>query len=657
MDMVNGEKELNEMTLGKVCDICGIALPESFDRSLKIGMVYAHPMLLKKGAVAFCTVTGKEVEHCKEALKKDASIVLTSMELKNSFFKNEEKVIGIPNVFESIQRYERYIKSLFDLKTVTVTGSVGKTTTTEMVKAVLLEGGLRLTSNYSVDNSHGAILRTMQRIKNDTQIYLQEVGASAIGYVEKSAKGLQPDAVIITNIGDAHLDCYGTREQILKDKASLIDNMNCGGVAFLDLDDPMLRTYKSDKTIKYYAINDKTADYYAENIVSKNTEQNFDIVDKSSGERYRATIQLPGEWNIRNALAAFAVARHFGIDTEHIIRGLGNYRPSGIRQNICNVGGYTLYLDTFNSAPNTVVDSAKALCGMEPEEGGKRNLVVGDMAHLGKEENELHYWVGTELAKLNWDLLVCFGPRAYYIYKGVLDSGVKKNVKFFEEEEREYLNTFIRRNIGRKDITLYKGCQAIDLSRTIDAVYGTSFYHNNEMVSVNFEEVRYRTIGEYYREFNKLMTPNVRKLRISDESGCVRRISPDACREQNKLEQVVIDDGIVNIGQAAFFRCFHLKSVTLGRGLRFIEANAFNSCVRLENICIPEGSIHIGDRAFYDCYALESVTIPASVGFIGEDVFTNCQKLTLYLEKGSYAEEYAKENNLKYEYISSQQEG
>lgn len=243
------------------------------------------------------------------------------------------------------------------------------------------------------------------------------------------------------------------------------------------------------------------------------------------------------------------------------------------------------------------------------------------------------------------------------IYKGVLDSGVKKNVVFFAEEERESLNNFIRSSIGRKDITLYKGCQAIDLSRTIDAVYGTSFYHNNELISVNFEEVRYRTIGEYYREFNKLMTPNVRKLRISDESGCVRRISPDACREQNKLEQVVIDDGIVNIGRAAFFRCYHLESVTLGRGLQFMEARAFNSCVRLENICIPEGCIHIGDRAFYDCYALESVTIPASVGFIGEDVFTNCQKLTLYLEKGSYAEEYAKENNLKYEYISNQREG
>lgn len=653
----NGEKAVERMTIQKVCSITGVPLPESVDGKRKAGTVYAHPALLEKGSVIFCSNRLSWKEHCYEAQRKDAALIVTYPGISDPSVKNDPRVVEVDDTSVCLTRYIKYIRDSFSTKIITITGTVGKSTTTGMFHAVFGDAFKTYKPNV-IDNSREAAFRIIQGLHNNDRFYIQELGAAAPNYIGATARGLTPDAVVITNIGDAHLDKYITRERILEDKASLIENMRKGGVAFLDKDDEMLRNYQTERRVIYYALHDKTADYYAENIVLTNLTQCFDIVERRTGIRYNAQINLVGDYNVRNTLAVFAAGRHFGIAAKEILKSLRIYHPAGIRQNICNIGGHTLFLDTFNSAPNTLIGSVKALGSLELAAGGRRILVAGDIAHLGSDTEEMHHSVGVELAKEkelgNCDLLVCFGTLAKHIYLGAVESGMS-DALFFDENDRESLNTWLRENIRPEDITLYKACQATNLPMTIDAVYGTTLYHLNEFVYVHETDsetdgtrIRLNKVGKYH-QFKALLDKHATELTIPDD-GTIRRIAPEACMKSS-LTKVTIPDRIVNIGARAFFKCFALTEVQLPKNLLYIERSAFNSCVQLESVVLPEGTRHLEDRAFYDCLHLSSVTIPASVGYIGKDVFKNCKDITLHVKEDSYAHKYAQDHSIAFELI------
>lgn len=653
----NGEAVVKQMTIGEVCAITGVPLPECVDGNKRAGIVHAHSARVENGSIIFCSNRFTWKNHCYEAMKKGAALIVTYPGISDPVVNNDPRVVVVNDTSVCLTRYMKHIRDSFDTKIITITGSVGKSTTTGMFHAVFGEAF----KSYRPDvifNSREAVFRILQGLHNDDEIYIQELGAAAPDYISATAKGLTPDAVVITNIGDAHLDEYITREGILKDKASLIENMREGGVVFLDKDDEMLRNYKTERCVVYYALLDKTADYYAENIFTSNLVQYFDIVERNTGRRYNAQINLIGDYNVRNALAVFAAGRHFEIGAEKILSSLRNYRPTGIRQNICNIGGHTLFLDTFNSAPNTLIGSVKALGSLNPAPGGRRIFVAGDIAHLGKDANEIHYDVGIKLAKEkelgNFDLLICFGKLAKQMYLGATQSGLQ-DALFFEEDDRESLNLWLKENIRPEDITLYKACQATNLPMTIDAVYGTTLYHLNEYVYINETDgkigdinVRFNSVGKY-NQFKELVDKTVTELTIPDD-GAIRRVAIEACRE-TKLKKVTISDKIVNIGARAFFRCYDLTEVHLPKNLLYIERGAFNSCVRLEDIVLPEGTRHLEDNVFYDCYRLSSVTIPASVGYIGNNVFKNCKNVTLYVKENSYAHQYAQNNSIAFKFV------
>lgn len=653
----NGEKVIAEMTFDKLCSITGVPLPKEIDGRKKTGIVYAHPAQMKNDSVIFCSNKLEWKWHCYEARRKQAGLIVTYPGIEDSDCLSDPRVVEMDDTSVCLTRYMKYVRDSFDTKIIAITGSVGKSTTTGMFHAVFGDNFKTYKPNV-IDNSREAAFRIIQGLHNDDEFYIQELGAAAPNYITTTARGFTPDGVVITNIGDAHLDLYNTKEGILKDKASLIENMRDGGTAFLDKDDVMLRNYKTDRNVIYYALYDKTADYYAENIVMKNLSQYFDIIEKSTGVRYNAKINLAGDYNVRNALAVFAAGRHFGISVDKILDSLRKYRPTGIRQNICSIGGHTLFLDTFNSAPNTLIGSVKALGSLEITNGGRRILVAGDIAHLGSETEKVHYDVGVALAKEslfgNCDLLVCFGKLAKHIYLGALESGMTNSL-YFDENEREKLNCWLKENIRCEDITLYKACQATNLPMTIDSVYGTTLYHLNEYVyvyefdgKINDISVKFNKVGKY-QQFKALLDKSINELVIPDD-GVMRRIAPNACMESG-LNKIIIPDSIVNIGMRAFFRCFNLTEVHLPKNLLYIEREAFNSCTRLESIVLPEGVRHLEDRVFFDCYRLSSVTIPASVGYMGKDVFKNCKDITLFVKENSYAHKYAQNNSITYKFI------
>ena len=652
-----GKNPLRSMTLGKLCEIIEVPCPSGLSADMFCADVLGSPIAARKDS-AVIEWKGERAggaELCQEALDKGACVVFCHRAIKEGSFRDNPLVVAVDSPTDCIAKYIKYARDCFDVKVVTVTGSVGKSTTMEMLICVL-GSAFNIHHGKSIDNSRGAVIRLAQQLEPSHQVYLQEVGAAEPHHVESMAKGLCPDVAVITNIGTPHLDKYKTPENILKDKATLIDYMKDDGVGVLDMDNKYLREYKSSRPIIYYAIEHHEADYYAENIRVSGDEQSFDIVCRGSGARYHALIHIRGEHNVRNALAAFAVGRHLGMDANKIVAALATYAPRGVRQNVVEVGGYKLFLDMFNSSPESLIGSSRVLEDMAIPKGGKRIVVAGDIARLGDYSQKGHYNAGLEMGKSKVDEIYCFGQDAIYLYEGAKKAGFK-NILY--TNDREELNDWIRTRVTRNDIVLFKGSQIINLAATVDAVFGTKYYHEYQGVFISTEEldIEYRHLGDYV-ECSKVKSNKAASLAVQQRVNgkTVRRIGNTAFQECRQMTEVYIPDGVVNIGERAFYICPKLTDVRLPATLRMIEQSAFNYCRSLKELSLPDGLISIGPRAFYDCVALESLRIPASVGFIGKEAFAHCPKLTLSVELGSYAHEYCRKAGLRYVVVDGAEE-
>ncbi|MDP8052299.1 Mur ligase family protein [Pasteurella atlantica] len=592
-----------------------------------------------------------DIDSCRQALSKGVALVFVRKEVKNKFIDNP-RVVGLESPMKCLSRYLSYIRSLYKGKIVTITGSIGKTTTTMMMKKVL-EDAYKIHFGSSIENSDADVVKIFQGVKPQDEIYLQEVGAAFPGYIEKSAIGLQPDVTVITNIGPAHYDTYQSIENILYDKTSLVRNLSPGGVAFLDMDNQYLAKYKTDKKVIYYSLHNEQADYYAQNIIIDNNSISFSICSKNTPQKINARINMLGEHNVRNALASYAVGKHFNIADEDIINSLAQYSPQGIRQNVVNVGGYHIFLDCFNSAKESFLGAVKTLPTIPLKLNGKRIVIMGEIDRLGDRSIEIHKEIGAELKDYEFDYMYCVGNNIIHTVQEAHKNGIK-NIEFVPSTAQ--LLDIIRNNITRDDLVLYKATQlTVKLPHIIDAVYGTKFAYELEGYFVNYKKdknIEYRYVGpilelwRYSKDVVHITTPS------HFENKEIRYIGRYAFSECRQLETVKIADTVKNIGICAFYICPNLKYIKLPKSLKIIMQSAFNYCINLEEVEIPYGAIQIGIRAFYECKNLKKVIIPETVGLIKKEAFDKCPLLTVHCIENSYAYQYCLENNLQYQLMS-----
>jgi len=476
--------------------------------------------------------------------------------------------------------------------------------------------------------------------------------------VESSAVGFRPHACVITNISNAHMDLYKTLDNILWDKTSLERHLHKDGVVFFDIDDERLRNAPVTHRVITYALDREDADYRAINIKTDENAKFFDILCEDG--MFPAKINIVGNHNVRNALAAFAVGRWLKIPPESIVKSLEKYKPSGIRQNLMNVGGFYILLDAFNSNPTAVIEGVKAMNDVELPEGGKRVAIVGDIYKLGERTNEFLQDLGKDLAnhKQYFDILYCFGIDAVNIYESAKENGVES---VYHSSDLDELTSWIEENVKRNDITLYKGGHNDILAafpKAVDAVYGTmrqKFAQDAIKAKTNIEvdNNRFSLMWEHL-EFNGLMvdseTDPLTAFEVPAEiEGCsLKRIGENAFARRKELQSVVIPDSVMNIGHSAFYVCSSLEQITLPENLKYIERSAFNHCLSLRSVVLPPKTLHLEIRAFYECKNLVQIYIPESVGYIGTEAFGKCPVLTIYGHSGSYAEEYALKNEIPF---------
>lgn len=647
-------KKVTQYTIKEACQIIGVDLPEEYtdiaDEVLSNIAMSVNSLSTGGGFL----LAGKNKEDrartLESALKKNPKVVFYGKASRKLEALQNVPHIELQDSYDAMVLLSAHTRKKLGLKVVGVTGSLGKTTTKEIVHSVLSQSFVA-SKNYGNRNNTKGIFNSLQSVNEDVQFYVQEFGV-AIGKrsMESKVNACLPNAAIITNISEPHIDDLGSKENILKEKLKLVTEMEEGSPAFLNYDDEMLKEVKLEKhPIISFAIENKEADYYAENIQFIEDYITFDAVH--AGRRTPIVLHSRGRHNVGNALVAMAVGEWFGMSVDEIVRGIDAFRSEGIRQSLVNIGGYRVYVDCYNTAPISLLGSVDVLERIEVEKGGKRIAVVGDIVRLGTEEERLHIEVGEKIARSTLDFVLCFGNKNAKL----LADTIRKNGKAaLYTDDRDELNTWMRGLITRKDVTLVKGPVARLLSKSIDQVFGTSYHVSSEHHEVIVEN-DYKCDILFEKEDHSKKTAALLQYNGKDAEHMVpaRFQNVDVfsiferCFKNNKeLRKVVVPEPIYNISDEAFAGCVELKEVVLPSTMMVIGAKAFAGCDSLEEFVIPEGVIEVGEEAFSGCKNLKKVTLPESIGHIGEEAFKGCENIVLCCEKNSYSEEYAKNHNL-----------
>lgn len=398
-------------------------------------------------------------DFVKDVAEKGVGAVVCHKEVECS-----APVIYVKDTKDALLDFASYYRhSIKDLTVIGLTGSVGKTTTKEMVACVMAENGETLKTEGNFNNEIG-VPKTLFRLDNTTKNAVIEMGMDGFGQISALTKCVKPDCAIITNIGVSHIEILGSREGILQAKLEMLEGMEKGSSLFLNGDNDMLSTVKNDDyNIVFFGIENKNCDVLAEDI--KEIGLSTEFVAVKGDIRQKITIPTVGIHNVYDALSAFAVGLEYGISPENIAKGLENYAPSGMRQRIREVGGITVIEDCYNASPDSQKAGLNSLCKIAKE---RKIAVLGDMLELGDYSETAHRTVGEYAADCGVDVLYTYGKESKYM----ADSAKKKglNTVFAFTDKTELTNTLLS-EIQKGDTLLFKASRGMKLEEVFEKIY------------------------------------------------------------------------------------------------------------------------------------------------------------------------------------------
>ncbi len=325
---------------------------------------------------------------------------------------------------------EFYLKQL-SIPVVGITGSVGKTSTKEMTYSVLSQKYRVLKTAGNFNNELGLPL-TVFRLRDTHEMAVLEMGISHFGEMRRLAKVARPDTMIMTNIGDAHVENLGSRDGVLKAKTEFAEFLKPDGHVILNGDDEHLATVHELNGVRpiWYGL-DKKNDYWASNLVSLGLKGTRCDLHTPLGNIAGVTVGMPGRHMVYNALAAAAAGVVYGLTLEQIKAGIESNETLAGRFNIIDTPRYTIIDDCYNASPV----SMKASLDVLQDGTGRRVALLGDMAELGPDEKQLHASVGEHAARLNIDAVYTAGPLCKCLAQAARQGNPALDVQAFDTLE------------------------------------------------------------------------------------------------------------------------------------------------------------------------------------------------------------------------------
>lgn len=402
-------------------------------------------------------------DFIEQAVERSAAAVLTH---------RQQEQYSIPALYVEDTRQALLdlaggYRQQFDCPVVAVTGSVGKTTTKEMIAAVLSQRYQTLKTQGNRNNTIGMPLTALE-LEEDTEAAVFEMGMSDFGEIAAMAACGQPNIAVITMIGTSHIEFLGSREGICRAKMEILEGLAArGGIAVLNGDEPLLWEQKDRLfgRIVWFGRENPACEFRAEDVSCQDGVLRFTMIWPEG----RCTVHTAsqGEHNVTNALAAAACGWLLGLDADELADGLAAYQPVGMRERRYEKNGFTIYEDCYNASPDSMEAALRALHDMP---GGHKIAVLGGMGELGDYAPEGHRRAGRAAAQYA-DRVLAYGANTEYLCEGALQAGMNEQaVQCYPSHET--LVQALREIAQPGDVLLFKGSRAMQMENALKLFLG-----------------------------------------------------------------------------------------------------------------------------------------------------------------------------------------
>lgn len=448
-----GLKALNAETISKM-----VNGRLEISSKIIVNQISIDTRTLEKGSL-FVAIKGERFDghdYIKQAVANGAAIVMVR---EGTNLPEKVPAIFVPDTLEALGKLAHEYRKLFKIPVVAVTGSVGKTSTKEMIAAILAAKYKVHKSKGNYNNDIGLPLSVLE-MDDEHEVAVFEMGMRGFNEISALSKIVNPDIAVITNIGISHIERLGSRQNILKAKLEILDGMKDKGIVILNGDDELLsglRGLLTQKTL-FYGI-DENQDIWAYDLSSSGEEGVYFQV-KTGENDMKLFIPAPGIHNVHNALAGIAVAEALSMSESEIRKGLENFSGEQMRLSIKEKDGIKFINDSYNAAPSSMTAALDVLCEIAGEK--RKWAVIGDMLELGDWAKEAHRKIGRLVSKSGIEYMVAIGSLAKWYVEGANEDPATKTItKLFANasEAKPYIKTLVQKG----DVLLFKGSRIIKM--------------------------------------------------------------------------------------------------------------------------------------------------------------------------------------------------
>ncbi|SEN11819.1 UDP-N-acetylmuramoyl-tripeptide--D-alanyl-D-alanine ligase [Paenibacillus sp. OV219] len=385
-------------------------------------------------------------------------------------------VVLVDDTTAALQQLAATYRDGLNLRVVGVTGSNGKTSTKDMVAAVL-SGALRVHKTDGNYNNHIGLPLTLLDLSEDVDAVVLEMGMSEFGEIDLLTRLAKPDVAIITNIGDAHMQQLGSRAGIAKAKLEIVAGLREGGLLLVNGDEPLLHEGLAQTAlpegveVQTFGLGSDNQ-WTAEAVTGDAISSTFDV--KGQNGLLRIALPVAGAHNVSNVLAAIAAAKKLGVQDDVIREGIHGLKLTGMRiEPIRAYNGAMVLNDAYNSNPTAVRAAIDLLAGLS---GYRRKwLVLGDMLELGPDEAAMHGEIGAYVTPDKVDAVLTYGPLSQHTaseaakhFEGKIAAQGEKQVCAFEDKNE--LAQWLRARVAPEDLVLVKGSRGMRMEEIVHSL-------------------------------------------------------------------------------------------------------------------------------------------------------------------------------------------
>lgn len=391
---------------------------------------------------------GDDCAQIAEAMEKGAAAVLCNC------CKVDYPAIKVPDVRIALGQIARGERDRLGMKVVGITGSVGKSTTKEMVAAIL-QTTYRVGKAPVNFNDDITMPMAILAMEEDTEVAVLEMGVNPFREIAYLASIAKPNVGVITNIGTMHIERLGSMDGILKAKLEIVEGMGRDGKIFLNGDDALLWNQRlvDGERIGFFGIRNGDCHILGKDIIESSGTLRFWVCCENKA--FPIELALEGRHYVHDALAAIAVGLHFGVNSENIRKSLAEFQNAAGRQEIYQANGYTIIRDCYNAGPESMAAALEVMS----KQPGRHVAVLGDMLELGVCSQAEHYKVG-RIAAEKADILLTFGENSVRMLNGALTGGMSQtNARSFTDRDR--LVEVLKQRAKPGDVILFKGSRGV----------------------------------------------------------------------------------------------------------------------------------------------------------------------------------------------------